>query len=100
MDKPAVMVKMTDQSRSEISRVVSQALNKKSVIIGNDAFATNNLLLIERRRHQTIEGHLPMARETDLPNQFRLYIRGDQCVLLHVQKNQIWPLREVKCRAQ
>jgi hypothetical protein len=96
---PAVVVNSNDQSRAVLQRVVSEALSVEHVTLSPGALTNDNLLIIERSRHRAPSGVLINGRETELPDQFRLFLQGSDCVLQHVQTEREWVLAETRCIA-
>ncbi len=85
-DFPAVLVRTTPQSQSELTQVVSEALNGVSVTLADDVLTKTSLLIIERARQKGPDNNRILGRDLSVPDQFRLVINGEQCFLIH-QKN-------------
>lgn len=96
---PAVIVNSNDQSRAVLQRVVSEALSVDHVMLSPGALTKDNLLIIERSRHRTPSGVLINSRETEFPDQFKLFLRNSDCVLQHVQSEREWVLVDTRCIA-
>jgi len=96
---PAVIVNSNDHSHAALQQVVSEALSVEHVMLSPGALTKDNLLIIERARHRTPSGVLINGRETELPDQFRLFLQNSDCVLQHVQTEREWVLPDTKCIA-
>jgi len=70
----AVIDQPTRESRAELARAVSSALNGVPVTLADDASTRDSLLIIER----------PLSgRDLGKPENFRLLKAGEQCTLVH-----------------
>ena len=96
---PAIIVNNNDESRAALQRTVSEALSVEHVMLSPGALTEDNLLIIERARHRTPSGVLINGRETDFPDQFRLFLQDSICVLQHVQTKREWVLADTRCIA-
>lgn len=94
---PAVIINNSDQSRAALQRVVSEALSVEHVMLSPSALTNDNLLIIERAHHHAPSGILINGRETDYPDQFRLFLQDSVCVLQHVQTKREWVMAETRC---
>lgn len=94
---PAVVVAPTSESRAELQRVVSSALGGVDIRLADDALTTSSLLIVERRRHQTIEGRIGDDRSMEPPEKFRLMTSDSACVLVHLRTKQQYPLAVTTC---
>jgi hypothetical protein len=96
-EQPAVIASPTEQSRAELERVVSAAMNGQPVTLANDALTRDSVLMIQRRTPPGPQGRAATGRTLDAPEQFRLVLRGERCVLVHVADRREWPLEEARC---
>jgi hypothetical protein len=96
-DVPAVITHPTAQSRAELARVVSRALDRETVTLADDALTADGTLTVERTRRRDARG-LPLdGRETGRPERFRLVQSGARCVLVHERTGRRWTLRSATC---
>ncbi len=96
-DVPAVITHPTAQSRAELARVVSRALDRETVTLADDALTADGTLIVERTRRRDAQG-LPFdGRETGQPDRFRLVQNGARCVLVHERTGRRWTLRSATC---
>jgi len=99
-DEPAVISPVTAESRAELRRAVSRALDGAPVTLADDALTRESELLVERVRHRDAHG-LPIAgRETGRPERFRLVRSGPHCVLVHEGTGRRATLADTGCRAR
>ncbi len=98
-EQPAVIAAPTPQSRAELERVVSAAMNGQPVTIAADALTRDSVLLIQRRTPPGPQGRIATGRTLEAPEQFRLLLRGDRCSLMHAADGREWPLMETQCVA-
>jgi hypothetical protein len=96
-EQPAVIAAPTPQSRAEIERVVSAAMNGQPVTIAADALTRESVLVIQRRTPPGPQGRAATGRTLDAPEQFRLLLRGARCTLLHDADGREWQLEETRC---
>jgi hypothetical protein len=96
---PALIDHPTSESRAELAKVVSTALNGAPITLADDALTRDSVLIIERVQRRDAQG-LPLnGRELERPEQFRLLKSGRRCVLVHERTGKRWPLRSTTCRA-
>lgn len=91
-DISARIVEPTPESRAELQRVVSGALNVKNVTIADDALTRDSLLIIEPR-------HL-MGRDHRKPEHFRLILSDSACILVHQGVDIRYELTHTVCTAE
>jgi hypothetical protein len=96
-DMPAVITNPTAQSRAELYRVVSSALNGVPLTIADDALTSDSTLIIERARARNAGGVPLTGRDSGRPEQFRLVKNGSRCVLVHERSGQRFTLASVTC---
>jgi len=97
-DRPALVADPTAESRLEIRRTVSRALNGAPVTLADDALTRDDTLVIERARHQSLDGTPSTGRETGRPERFRLVESGGRCLLVHEASGRRYPLTATTCR--
>ena len=94
-----MIVSPSEQSRAELLRVVSSALNGAAVTIAEDALTRENVLNIEQRPPRELEGRPLTGRVLGMPEQFRLVINGSRCMLVHQSDGMRFELTATRCRA-
>ena len=99
-DVPALIVGPTPASHGELVSIVSSVLGQSPVMLSHDALTRTNLLTIERKRIQRIEGDHDGRRMAEIPSQFRLVINKSDCVLIDRQEQSRYKLMEISCREQ
>jgi hypothetical protein len=96
-ERPAVIAAPTAQSRAELVRVVSAAMNGQALTLADDALTRESVLTIERRTPPGPQGRAATGRTVDAPEQFRLLLRGTRCMLVHAASGREWELAEARC---
>jgi hypothetical protein len=96
-DVPALLTHPTGQSRAELARIVSEALNGAPVTLADDALTAGDTLIIERAIRRDAEDMNLRGRETGRPEHFRLVKSGSRCVLVHVGTGRRWELTSATC---
>ena len=96
-ERPAVIAAPTAQSRAELVRVVSAAMNGQALTLADDALTRESVLTIERRTPPGPQGRAASGRTVDAPEQFRLLLRGTRCMLVHAASGREWELAEARC---
>ncbi|MCZ6854155.1 MAG: hypothetical protein O7G86_09575 [Gammaproteobacteria bacterium] len=91
-DVPAHISNPTAESRSELLRVVREALNNSQVTIADNALMADSLLIIEPK-------HL-LGRDLRKPNHFRLMLSDSNCVLIHQETEARSTLTQTTCTAE
>jgi len=94
---PAVITNPTAESRAELSRVVSGALDGVTVTIADDALTREDTLIIERAVRRDAQGRPLTGRDTGRPERFRLVRSGERCVLVHERTGRRWTLESTTC---
>jgi hypothetical protein len=89
---PAVIVDADDNSRAQLQQAVAKMLNNATVMLANDALTRNSLLIIERKQL--------LGREISEPEQFRLWLDGNLCLLEHQGTGEQQPLLGTRCRPE
>lgn len=97
---PARIVEPTPESRAELKRVVSQALNGVDVTLADDALTHESLLNIDQKTYRDARGNPINGRQLGRPIQFVLLKEGEQCVLELRGSGQRWSLPATKCTAE
>ena len=96
-EQPAVIAAHTEQSRAELARVVSAAMNGQPVTLADDALTRESVLMIERRTPPGPQGRAATGRTLEAPEQFRLVLRGARCVLVHARTAASGSSTQARC---
>jgi hypothetical protein len=96
-EQPAVISAPTVQSRAELERIVSAAMNGQPVTLADDALTRDSVLTVERRTPPGPQGRAATGRTLDAPEQFRLVLRGTRCMLVHAGDEREWQLEQAQC---
>lgn len=96
---PAVIANIEPKASVELNQVVAGALGRESVNLADDALTRTDRLIIERKKHQSIEGGVLVGRSYEMPQHFRLVIKDSTCILIHEKTETRYPLKQVSCRA-
>ena len=96
-EQPAVIASPTAQTRAELVRVVSAAMNGQPVMLADDALTRDSVLTIERRTPPGPQGRAATGRTLEAPEQFKLVLRGTRCVLVRAADGREWELEEARC---
>ena len=99
-DTPAVIVEASGASRTELERVVRNALHGAPVALADDALTISNILAIGPANPRDSSG-LPLnGRSLDKPAVFELFKHKSRCVLVESRTGHRWTLRHTRCLAQ
>lgn len=96
-DEAAVITHPDDQSRAEIRRVISQALNGAPLTLTDDALTIESTVIIEPVRRRDASGAPLDGRDLRKPQTFQLVKNGNTCILLQQGTKHRWPLKSVTC---
>lgn len=96
----ALVAESTPASTTEIRDVVENALPGRNILLANDAFTKSSLLVIERRRHERLEGTLSSGVADETPQRFRLVLDGGKCEIVHLNSGKRHALNQTRCRAE
>ena len=94
---PAVLTSPTDQSRAELRRVVSEAMNGVPVTLADDALTADGTLTVERAARRDTKDMNLGGRETGRPEHFQLVKSGSRCVLVHAATGRRWHMASATC---
>ena len=96
----ALRVESTSESTTEIRDAVKKALPGRRILLANDAFTESSLLVIERQRHERLEGVRTSGAADEAPHRFRLVLDGQQCELVHLNTGKRHGLTRTRCRVE
>jgi len=94
---PAVLTGSDPAAHAEIEATVSKALNNENVTLAPDVLTTTSRLTIERKQHRSIANNPMQGRIMDRPDHFTLSKSGQQCILMHEETGETYPLSSVDC---
>jgi len=94
---PAIIDKPTAESRAELARVVSEALNGARVTLADDALTRESVLIIERAHPRDANGVTLSGRDFGRPEHFRLVKMGEHCALVHERTGKRTTLASTTC---
>lgn len=92
----AILIESDQNTLLEITKVVSQAFDGKSVSLAESILQTSNELVVVPNDPETLDGKLS-GRLMTRPQTFHLMLRGAECYLLHVDQQTEYVLSTVKC---
>jgi hypothetical protein len=96
-DAAALITNPTAESRAEIARVVSQALNRTSVSLSDDVLRRESTLVVEPAHPRALGGAPVSGRETRKPQHFSLVKNAARCVLVHEESGRRFALSGTTC---
>ena len=96
-DVPALIAEPTPESRAELTRVVSKALNGAPVTLADDALTQNSQLIIERNEPRDSQGRPLSGRDLGKPDHFQLVKAGPECILIHQANDKRYVLTDTTC---
>ena len=96
----ALVAESTPASTTEIRDVVEKALPGRRILLANDAFTKSSLLVIERRRHERLDGTFSAGVADEAPHRFRLVLVGEKCELVHLNTGKRHALNRTRCRVE
>ena len=99
-DVRALRAESTSASTAEIRDAVEKALPGQRILLADDAFRESSLLVIERRRHERLDGMRTSGTADEAPHRFRLVLDGQQCALVHLNTGKRHTLTRTRCRAE
>ena len=98
-DQAAVIVDPDAASRAALQQTVNAALHT-DVTLADDALTDTNILIIERKVPQSIEGSPAQGRNMEMPIQFRLVTDGANCILVDQRDASRHILADTRCVAE
>jgi hypothetical protein len=96
-DVPALLTSTTAESRAELERAVSRALDGAEVTLADDALTRVDTLLVDRTTRRDASGIPLDGRRTGRPERFRLVASGADCVLVHEGTGRRFTLHAASC---
>ena len=96
-EQPARISRPSPESRAELLRAVNTALHTSGVTLADDALTTSDKLIIERVPARDASGQRLSGRDFDRPQHFLLVKADRECVLVHQESGQRFPLKDVDC---
>jgi hypothetical protein len=96
-ERPALIAAHTEASRAELARVVSAAMNGQPVTLADDALTRDSVLTIERRTPPGPQGRAATGRTLEAPEQLKLVLRGERCLLVRAADGREWQLDQARC---
>ncbi len=97
-DIVAVIIEPDKESRNELQKIVSLALNGAEIALADDALTRDSRLFIERKSHNTMGNSPVLGRDYDKPEVFQLFISGSKCVLVQQRNEKRWALLKTRCK--
>lgn len=97
LEQPARISKPSPEAQAELLRAVNTALHTSGVTLADDALTTTDSLIIERVPARDASGQRLSGRDFDRPQHFLLVKADRECVLVHQESGQRFPLKDVDC---
>ncbi|MEX2963059.1 hypothetical protein [Microbulbifer sp. TYP-18] len=94
---PALLVQSTAENRAELQRVLSSALNGAPVLVAEDAFTRESILVIQRSPPQEFRQGPLQGRDMGHPERFRLMMDDGGCWLKRLADGSRWKLEGIDC---
>ena len=95
-EQPAVIAAHTEQSRTELERAASSAMNGQLVTLADDALTRESVLTLERRTPPGPQGRAATGRTLEEPVRLELVLRSGRCLLVTADGRE-WELMEARC---
>jgi hypothetical protein len=97
INPPAIIVNASDASRTELARVVREALHGTPVTLADDALTASNTLVIEHANPRDRSGRPLDGRSLYRPERFELFALKSHCILVQSRTGRRWLLRHTTC---
>ena len=94
---PALLSESSADTLLVITKVVSEAMDGRSVKISEDVLSTTNSFSIMLNNKTSIANSPINGRIQERPQHFELMKRGSECYLLHVESGNAYVLEGVQC---
>jgi hypothetical protein len=96
-EQPAVLIDPSEADRAELVRVLRGALNGAPLVLADDALTRESLLTVEAQPRGALDSPPLTGRVLTMPEQFRLVLDGDRCVLVRRSDGARFPLGMARC---
>jgi Rad3-related DNA helicase len=97
VDEPALLVRPSPQTRSELAGFVSAALNGVPARLSDQALTEASVLSIDHGHAVDEHGRALNGRELGHPEIFRLVRAGTRCLLIHERTGRRFSFTEAEC---
>ncbi|MFZ3508093.1 hypothetical protein [Vibrio harveyi] len=95
----ALSIKTSGDTVSEIQRAITTIQgNQVPPKIASNTFETNSHLLIVSGQLMDEQGVSLNGAETELPDQYTLQLRGEDCGVYYEKSDKFIPLTDIQCR--
>ena len=95
----ALIAQPSEESMAELHSIVTEALKVKKILLAPDALTQSSRLIINRKNHRSLQQGVVNGRSEEMPEIFKLKLKGMKCILLHPASNRSWPLLKSQCKA-
>lgn len=96
---PALLDQPDAQTRAELREAVLALTGFSSVTLADEDLTRSSTLVIERKHQRDGKGDLLQGRDLEMPQYLRLELRGGQCWLQHLGRDQGRALKSARCKA-
>ena len=93
----AIIINPTSESRTELIQFISSALNRKKVILADDALTEDSFLIIDHKLLNQKQHNAALGRINDIPVKFKLVTDGKNCILRKENGNLRQILKNTDC---
>lgn len=99
-DTSALRINVTESAQTELSNVVSAALDGVAVTIADDALMNESALVLESGNNRSMNQPAGLGRNRTRPSHFHLIIDARRCFLIHEETGLRWLLADTECVAE
>ena len=96
-DEAPAVLKADIVSHAELVKTVQQALHRTDITLADDALTQDSELIIGQAQPRDGQGRYLNGRDLGKPDHFRLIMHGSTCVLVHIETNERWTMRDPSC---
>ena len=93
----ATLVSSDASIQSAVVDVLTQALPGRRITIAENAFVSSPVLTLEPPIIRRLEGDISLDRNLDAPETFRLFKRGEDCIIIHQRTTGEYPVPGAVC---
>ncbi|KAA1150147.1 hypothetical protein [Pseudoalteromonas fuliginea] len=89
---------LVEPNSEAVAEVIALLLYSQQIQLADDVFLTSSTVTLDRLNQKDTLGNPIMGKQLNMPDQFELMIKNEQCFVRHLDSKATKVINDVNCR--
>ncbi|ATG79332.1 hypothetical protein AOR04_15630 [Pseudoalteromonas sp. 1_2015MBL_MicDiv] len=89
---------LVEPNSKAVAEVIALLLHSQQIQLADDVFLTSSTVTLDKLNQKDTLGNPIMGKQLNMPDQFELMIKDEQCFVRHLDSKATKVINDVNCR--